>query len=71
MSHVDVLLVTFSLKDSVPRYDILLASILKQCVSEYIAPLIHLIGSFFIVSLKLQEKNTQELGQNRTRDLFF
>ena len=35
------------MKDSAPGYDNLPASILKQCVSKYIAPLIYLINSSF------------------------
>ena len=47
MSQADVLSVILSLKDSASGYDNLPASILKQCVSEYIAPLTYLINSSF------------------------
>ena len=47
MSQADALSVILSLKDSAPEYDNLPGSILKQCVSEYIAPLTYLINSSF------------------------
>ena len=47
MSQADVLSVILSLKDSAPGYDNLPASILKQCVSEYIATWKYVINSSF------------------------